>query len=369
MKRIAIFRRLTTVPRLLFPAALVLVLLAAPESLIAQASFAPQPPPNVVLQPNQGRPGDVVSVRAVNMPRDRSAKIFFQPPGLRISNIQWGDYVTFRVAVAKNARPGAYTLVISPMQRAPVRVPGAFIVLPAPRERAAPPRVLRVSPQQLDPGKTYTLTLYGEAFQQGMKVDFGADLQNLTPPIVLEPRRAQMTVLVSPTATAGVRLAKATNLQGAGNKGPGGIIVKTAAVMRPAKPVKAEVKLKIPEIKPPEGRIVLMAPKRNAASREAALLPVGPGGRFRHETGPASGQAGRGSLKGSAGQAEAERRPEGFHCGDTEAPDHPGRAEEHVRFRVPGQDGRAFFHDRNDIYEEGASDMGGEGVLDPSRNA
>ena len=264
--------RRTTKFRIVFLAA---ALLGTVLAMFAQTAGAPSTP-QIFLTPNMGTAGQTLNVSVQGMRCRADYRYVFQPPGISVKALPCAPLkdvlvpAALQLTISPQAKAGVYTLVVTGMDMMPIQVPGAFTVLPS----APPPgrigggaaRVDRVSPQEVSPGETYTLTLYGEGFTQGMTVGFGHDLQVLSPPLMLEPRgeRAQMQVLVSPTAVDGVRLAEAGNPRGPTSSGPGGVRVLPAkagvrqTVHPPAviKPVKIEA---------PHGKIILDRPNRQGS--------------------------------------------------------------------------------------------------------
>jgi hypothetical protein len=225
----------------------------------------------VFLIPNSGQQGQTLNVMAQGLPCSPRLRLTFVPEGLAVSNLQCSGGglagnvagATFTLTISPNAQLGVYTLVASYGNESR-RFPAAFTVLPGVPPQGPPPRVDRVAPQDLEPGKTYTLSIYGFAFSPGTTIDFGPDVQNLGPPLIMDTQRAQLTVLVSPSALEGVRLAQARNASGQGNKGPGGIRVvpakKTTPVISPATGIKLPV-----QVVKPHGHIVLWAPNHQGS--------------------------------------------------------------------------------------------------------
>ncbi len=259
---------------------------AAPEGRkFAQAA-------RIQLVPPSGFQGQTLRVTAQGLAYSRRLELSFVPEGLTVSNVQGtpassprntlaavpstpASPVSFTLTIAKHARPGPYTLVIGTPDGA-YRVPKAFTVLARrqPVPQFAPPRVDRVSPQDLQPGKTYTLNLTGEAFRQGMRVSFGPDLQNLGPPIVLDPHRAKLSVLVAPSAIPGVRLASASSPEGRPKKGPGGIqVVQSRTGLIPKETPVLDLKHLKPGVVKPHGHITLWAPNRKSGNAVAVYSP------------------------------------------------------------------------------------------------
>ncbi len=264
-------RRTTKFRMVFFGAALLGTALA----MFAQTAGVPSTP-QIFLTPNTGTAGQTLNVSVQGMKCRADYRYVFQPPGISVKALPCAPLkdvlvpATLQLTISPQATAGVYTLVVAGMDMMPIQVPGAFTVLPsAPppgRIEAAAARVDRVSPQEVSPGETYTLTLYGEGFTQGMTVGFGRDLQVLSPPLMLEPRgqRAQMQVLVSSAALDGVRLAEAENPRGPTSRGPGGVRVlpakagarQTAHPPAVIKPVKIEA---------PHGKIILDRPNRQGS--------------------------------------------------------------------------------------------------------
>lgn len=213
---------------------------------------------SVVLQPNTGRAGETLSVEAVGLHDAPGLTVAFEPAGLAVTELRRTERgVGFRLAIAAGARPGSYTLVVRGGDLPPRSFPAAFTVLPAIhlREEA---RVLRVEPSQVEPGKTYTLTLFGQGFVPDMTVSFGRDVQNLAPPSLQDSGRATLQVLVSPAALPGVRLASVKAPEGRPVEGPGGVQVLSPSA---GKTPRVEP-LTVPpvEVVIPKGKIFLRAP-------------------------------------------------------------------------------------------------------------
>lgn len=242
---------------------------------------APAPAPTPLsLSPNLGMAGQTLTASVQGLPCRADYRYSFEPAGITATALPCAPTAaavapaSVQLVLSPQAPAGPYTLVVQGRDMRPVRVPNAFTVTaPTPGGRVQPgrdllpaPRVDRLAPQQLAPGQTATLTLYGSGFTQGMTVDFGRDVTALSPPLMLEPRgqRAQMQVLVSPTALEGVRLADAKNTQGKGTKGPGGFRVLPAkpGVTQAAKPT---VSAKPLEIEVPHGKIILDRPNREGS--------------------------------------------------------------------------------------------------------
>jgi len=228
----------------------------------------------VLLSPNAGVQGQTLTATVVGLKCRSDYRYSFEPAGIGVKAAPCAQLdvqvpATLQLTISPQAKPGPHTLVIAGMDMVPIRVQGAFTVMPsgatAERPEGAAPRVDRVSPQDLAPGKTFTLTLYGAGFTQGMTVTFGRDIQALSPPLMQEPQgqRAQMQVLVSPTALEGVRLAEAKSGQGPITRGPGGVRVL------PAKPgvtaVRPPAQVKPIEIEVPHGKIILDRPNRQGS--------------------------------------------------------------------------------------------------------
>ena len=254
---------------------LAVALLGTVLAMFAQTAGAPSTP-QIFLTPNMGTAGQTLNVSVQGMRCRADYRYVLQPPGISVKALPCAPLkdvlvpAALQLTISPQAKAGVYTLVVTGMDMMAIQVPGAFTVLPS----APPPgrmhggaaRVDRVSPQEVSPGETYTLTLYGEGFTQGMTVGFGRDIQVLSPPLMLEPRgqRAQMQVLVSPTAVDGVRLAEAGNPRGPTSSGPGGVRVLPAkagarqTVHPPAviKPLKIEA---------PHGKIILDRPNRQGS--------------------------------------------------------------------------------------------------------
>lgn len=91
-------------------------------------------------------------------------------------------------------------------------------------------------------------------------------IQVLSPPILQEPRgqRAQMQILVSPTALEGVRLAEAKSISGQANRGPGGVRILPAKAGG-APIIQAQPNPKLTGITPPQGKIILDRPNREGS--------------------------------------------------------------------------------------------------------
>ncbi|MEJ2422068.1 MAG: hypothetical protein P8018_10245, partial [Acidobacteriota bacterium] len=235
----------------------------------------------VHLVPSSGRQGQTLHVTAEGLPYSQALRLSFAPKGLTVSNMEGtpasaptnaiaavpstpASPVSFTLTISRNARPGVYTFLIGTPDGV-FRVPAAFTVLarPGPLQQVVPPRINRVTPQDLERGKTYTLNLFGDAFRQGMRVSFGHDLQNLGPAVVLDSHRAEITVLVQPSAVPGVHLAQAAGMEGPFEKGPGGIqVVEKRGGLRPAPPPVLDIKHLKPGVVKPHGHITLWAPNR-----------------------------------------------------------------------------------------------------------
>lgn len=240
---------------------------------------APQAPASTfTLSPNIGQAGQTLTATVLGIACRDDYRLAFEPAGITAKTLPCAQATlaaapfAVQLAISPQAQPGPYTVTLTGRDMRAVRVPGAFTVLAAPtrggpgRAELPLPRVDRLAPQQLNPGQSAMLTLYGSGFTQGMTVDFGRDVTVLSPPLMLEPRgqRAQMQVLVLPSALEGVRLADAKNLQGKGVKGPGGFRVLAAkpGVTQAAKPVAVAKPL---AIEPPHGKIILDRPNREGS--------------------------------------------------------------------------------------------------------
>jgi hypothetical protein len=247
-------------------------------SLLGMAARAPAQTAGVstsaqiVLTPNSGTAGQTLTVTLSGVKCRPDYRYAFEPGGITASALPCAQAAlaaapaSMLVTISPKAQAGAYALVITGRDMVQVRVPDAFTVRPtappAGRTEGAAPRVDRVNPQDLTAGGTFTLTLYGSGFSQGMAVDFGRGIQVLSPPVLQEPmgQRAQVQVLVLPTALEGVRLAEAKNTSGQRSRGPGGVRVLPAAsgAAQPPKVVRTQPpKIEIPV---PSGKIFLRAP-------------------------------------------------------------------------------------------------------------
>jgi hypothetical protein len=254
---------------------LLAALMGGTLATLSQTASAPSTP-RIFLTPDTGTAGQTITVSVQGLRCRADYRFAFQPAGISVKALPCAPVkdalvpATLQLTISPQAKSGAYALVITGLDMMPIQVPGAFTVLPSPppagRIEGGAARVDRVSPQEVSPGETYTLTLYGEGFTQGMTVGFGPDIQVLAPPLMLEPRgqRAQMQVLVSPAALDGVRLAEAGSPSGSTSRGPGGVRVLPAkagagqtshppAVVRPQK------------VEAPHGKIILDRPNRQGS--------------------------------------------------------------------------------------------------------
>lgn len=251
------------------------ILLAMATSPAAQTAGAPTAA-QIALTPNSGTAGQTLPVTVSGIRCRSDFAYAFEPQGLTATALPCGQAAlaaapaTLQVTISPRAPAGAYALVISGRDMRPIRVSGAFTVRPAApppgRTEGQAPRVDRVVPQDLTPGGTFTLTLYGSGFTQGMTVSFGQGLQVLSPPILQEPagERAQVQVLVALSAIEGVRLAEARGPSGRTSKGPGGVRILPAKAGG-APIIKAQPKPKLTEITPPQGKIILDRPNREGS--------------------------------------------------------------------------------------------------------
>ncbi len=206
-----------------------------------------------------GHPGETLTVEAVGLTGATDMRIRFEPQGLSVSNLRSVDRGSaFQLAIAVDAGPGAYSLVVQGRDQQPKVFPGAFTVLPA-SSRAALTRILRVEPDHLEPGGTYNLTLLGTGFSNGMSVDLGHDVQIIAPAMVQDQGRATLQVQVSPSALPGVRLASVRMIDRPAVKGPGGVQVILATGGQGGLAQKPPTIPKV-EVTPPSGKIFLRAP-------------------------------------------------------------------------------------------------------------
>ncbi len=247
------------------------ILLAMATSPAAQTTGAPTAA-QIALTPSSGTAGQTLTATLSGIRCRPDYRYAFEPQGLTAAALPCSQAelaaapATLQVTISPRAPAGAYALVISGRDMSPIRVSGAFTVRPSPpppgRTEGQAPRVDRVVPQDLTPGGTFTLTLYGSGFTQGMTVSFGQGLQVLSPPILQEPvgERAQVQVLVSPSAIEGVRLAEARGTTGLSSKGPGGVRVLPAASRAARPPKVVQTQPPKPEIQVPSGKILLRAP-------------------------------------------------------------------------------------------------------------
>ncbi|HEX8620256.1 MAG TPA: IPT/TIG domain-containing protein, partial [Thermoanaerobaculia bacterium] len=121
-------------------------------------------------------------------------------------------------------------------------------LLPPAQATLQGPRVDSVKPQSLTPGQTYMLQLDGKNFSPQTKIALGKDITVVGVPVVLSPTKANLQVIVSPAAKAGVVPAVASNGKEQ-NSGPGGVMIASAqgknntpgskAPAAPATPVEA----------------------------------------------------------------------------------------------------------------------------------
>lgn len=166
---------------------LCLVLLAAAlagMAVPASAQTAGVPAsPSIVLTPNSGKAGQTLRVTLSGLRCRPDYRYTFEPQGVTAVALPCSPSsldlapAAIQVTISPNAPAGPYALLIAGRDMAPIRVPRAFTVRPAEppagRIEGAAPRVDRITPQDLAPGGTFTLTLYGSGFTQGMTVDFG----------------------------------------------------------------------------------------------------------------------------------------------------------------------------------------------------
>lgn len=142
---------------------------------------------------------------------------------------------------------------VPPAAPPPARPPE---VVRPPTELLLGPRVDRVTPQKVSAGQKVKLQLDGKNFTPDMSVTFGSYVQVVGVPFITSPTTATVTVLIAPTAAAGVWPAVVRNRQGA-NSGPGGIAIGTTFVQQPVKPVEVITKKHFEQ---PTGTIVLDLP-------------------------------------------------------------------------------------------------------------
>ena len=99
---------------------------------------------------------------------------------------------------------------------------------PRPTEAVVGPRIDVIAPATVQAGQRYTLRLQGKNLGPDVTISFGKDITIVGVPMFTSPTEATVDVIVSLTAVPGVAAAFATN-GNASNRGPGGLMITTAA--------------------------------------------------------------------------------------------------------------------------------------------
>jgi hypothetical protein len=103
-----------------------------------------------------------------------------------------------RITVARTARPGQRTIVITYKGRRQPQRPALTVT--ASRQSACP---LEITPGRLEAGKTYQLTVFGCGFPDNLSAAFDRDVQVTEGPRVLNRNKARLTIRVRPSARPG----------------------------------------------------------------------------------------------------------------------------------------------------------------------
>lgn len=129
-----------------------------------------------------------------------------------------------------------------------------------PTELLVGPRIDKVTPSKIEPGKKYQLQLEGKNFSIDTKISLGKDVTIVGAPMIKSPTSAVADVLVSPAAAPGVVPANASNPKGS-NSGPGGVLIASVR-KKPAtpKPTLTPTTATPKKYKQPTGKIILDAP-------------------------------------------------------------------------------------------------------------